>query len=178
MHQYIVRPARDTDKNQIISLYKRVSQHSNGLARRYDEITEAYVQHFMGNAANNGIEYVAEHTQTNTIVGEIHCYPLQPAVLAHVLGELTIAVDPGFQQQGIGKALFQTLLKEVEENRKDILRVELIARESNKKAIAFYQSLGFTIEGRLANRIRSASGGFEDDIPMGWMNRNYATEQK
>ena len=173
MDQYSLRSARNTDKDQIISLYKKVSQHSDGLARTYDEITETYVQHFMSNAANNGIEYVAEHTATNTIIGEIHCYKLQPGVLAHILGELTIAVDPDFQQQGIGKRLFQTMLKDVEENRKDILRVELIARESNKKAIAFYQSLGFEIEGRLANRIKSTTRGFEADIPMAWMNKMY-----
>lgn len=173
MDQYHIRASRHTDKDQIVSLYKKVSQHSDGLARTYEEITEAYVQDFMSNAANNGIEYVAEHTVTNTIIGEIHCYKLQPGVFAHILSELTIAVDPGFQQQGIGKRLFQTLLQEVEENRKDILRVELIARESNTKAIAFYQSLGFSIEGRLVNRIKSATGGFEADMPMAWMNKMY-----
>ena len=135
-------------------------------------------KHFMGNAANNGIEYVAEHAESKTIIGEIHCYKLQPGVFAHILSELTIAVDPGFQQQGVGKRLFQTLLKEVEENRKDILRIELIARESNKKAIAFYQSLGFTIEGRLVNRIQSTSGGFEADIPMAWTNKMYNNKGK
>jgi len=56
--------------------------------------------------------------------------------------------------------------------RSDILRIELIARESNKKAIAFYQKLGFQIEGRLLNRIKTESG-FEADIPMAWMNDNY-----
>jgi ribosomal protein S18 acetylase RimI-like enzyme len=43
-----------------------------------------------------------------------------------------------------------------------------IARESNQKALAFYQSLGFVREGRLEGRIRGA-GGPEADIPMAWL---------
>jgi len=59
-------------------------------------------------------------------------------------------------------------MRRVKEDRTDILRVELIARESNKKAIEFYEKLGFVIEGRFARRIASVGGGFEDDIPMAW----------
>ena len=35
----------------------------------------------------------------------------------------------------------------------------------NRKALEFYQKLGFKIEGRLEKRIRGAHGGFEADIP-------------
>lgn len=45
----------------------------------------------------------------------------------HVLSDLTIAVDPEYQGRGLGNRLFQTLLDHVTEERKDILRVELIA---------------------------------------------------
>lgn len=59
-------------------------------------------------------------------------------------------------------------MQQVVDERPDILRVELIARESNRKAIEFYEKLGFVIEGRFAGRIRSVGGGLEDDIPMAW----------
>lgn len=32
-----------------------------------------------------------------------------------------------------------------------------------------YQTLGFVIEGKMVNRIRSVDGGFEADIPMAWI---------
>jgi putative acetyltransferase len=51
--------------------------------------------------------------------------------------------------------------------------VELIARESNLKAIELYQSLGFLIEGRLEMRIKTTDNHYEADIPMGWQNPNY-----
>lgn len=69
--------------------------------------------------------------------------------------------------------LFKELLSVIENTKLDILRVELIARESNKKAIAFYERIGFIIEGRLENRIKNTNGTFEADIPMAWMNKNY-----
>lgn len=48
-------------------------------------------------------------------------------------------------------------------------RVELIARESNTKAIAFYHSLGFEIEGAMRGRIQNIDGSVENDIPMAWI---------
>jgi len=50
-----------------------------------------------------------------------------------------------------------------------IIRVELIARESNQKAIRMYEAVGFKKEGRLEKRIRSVGSGFEADIPMAWI---------
>ncbi len=85
------------------------------------------------------------------------------------MGDLTVAVDPEFQGKGIGRLLFSELFKELETNCPGILRVELIARESNTRAIHFYESLGFKQEGRFKKRIRSVNGGFEDDIFMAWL---------
>lgn len=176
MHYSLVRQGRPDDRAGILSLYKKVSRHNDGLARTYDEITSAYVDEFVARSLQDGLQFVMEDPDSDDIIGEIHCYKLAPKVFGHILSELTIAVDPDHQGQGIGKALFQALLREVKENRKDILRIELIARESNVKPIEFYKSLGFVIEGRLMNRIRSGASGFEADIPMSWMNPNYLTE--
>lgn len=152
----------------IKKLYRAVASVEGGLARTAAEITEEYIWEFVGKAAKNGIIVLAREPQTGEIIGEIHGYALGPKVFAHVLGELTIAVHPDFQGFGIGKAIFLEFLKQVAENRPDILRVELIARESNGKAIEFYQKLGFEIEGRMKNRIRGVGDGFEADIPMAW----------
>ena len=51
---------------------------------------------------------------------------------------------------------------------RDIHRIELMARESNGRAISLYRSLGFRIEGRLEGRIRGTDGQFEADLPMAW----------
>jgi ribosomal protein S18 acetylase RimI-like enzyme len=169
MGEFIIETATQTDGPALLTLYRAVAATEGGLARTQAEITNEYVTYFLQKAQESGIILVARPNVDGPIIGEIHSYALGPRVFAHVLGELTIAVHPDYQGQGVGKALFTELLRRVERERPDILRVELIARESNRKAIAFYQKLGFQIEGRLANRIRSVDGSaFEADIPMAW----------
>ncbi len=173
MTDFRLRPAVVSDKAGIYNLYRLVSQNTGGLARTYTEITSNYVENFINKALTSGIQLVIEDVPNKVILGEIHCYKLEPTVFSHVLSELTIAVHPDFQGQGLGKMLFGALLKKVTEERADILRIELIARESNQKAILFYQSLGFKIEGKLMNRIKTGGASFEADIPMAWMNSNF-----
>ncbi|HRH41219.1 MAG TPA: N-acetyltransferase [Pyrinomonadaceae bacterium] len=169
MKDFIVTNATFDDCQNIINLYREVAAIEGGLARTAEEISESYVENFVSKAIETGIIIVARKDEK--IIGEIHSYALGPKVFAHVLGELTIAVHPDFQGFGIGKAIFLELMRQVEVNRPDILRVELIARESNERAINFYQKIGFEIEGRMANRIRSVGGGFESDIPMAWQRK-------
>lgn len=168
MENYTINSATVEDLQTIKKLYLAVASIEGGLARTANEVTDDYVGNFVEKSLKSGIILVARHSESQQIIGEIHAYALGPKVFAHILGELTIAVHPEHQGKKLGKTLFTELLRQVSETRMDILRVELIARESNKKAIEFYQKLGFKIEGRFADRIRSVGGGFESDIPMAW----------
>lgn len=168
MNNYIVQKASDSNKIQIFSLYKKVSQTVGGLARNSNEITTAYIDNFCSKSQANGIQLIIKGN--DSIIAEIHCYKLEPSVFNHVLSELTIAVDPDYQGKGLGKLIFQSLLKIIMEESPEILRVELIARESNQKAIEFYQKLGFVAEGRFEKRISASTNSFEADIPMAWFN--------
>ncbi len=167
----IIKKGIADNVGSIFSLYQKVASIEGGLARNKDEITTEYISSFVKKSIYSGVIFVAvDETTTNTI-GEIHCYSPNIQVFAHVLGELTIAVDPVYQGKGIGRLLFEKLLDTIINERPEILRVELIARESNAKAIAFYETLGFIIEGRFDKRIKSVSGGFEADIPMAWIRK-------
>jgi len=169
-----VRNALPGDFSEIFALYKKVSVLSRGIARNTKEITEEYIQHFMQNANEKGIGLVIDNPENkNEIIAEIHCYKWGIEKFNHVLTELTIAVLPAFHGQGIGKIIFRHLLNLVETERSDILRVELVAQESNGKAIDFYKKLGFTSEGRFENRIKLNNTDFEADIPMAWFNKNF-----
>ncbi|MBL7980099.1 MAG: GNAT family N-acetyltransferase [Bacteroidetes Order II. Incertae sedis bacterium] len=167
-----IRVATLDDEVHILHLYRKVAKKPGGLARTEQEITTQYIRHNLIQAQQSGIGLVVTHN-LKQIVGEIHCYRLEPLVFQHVLSELTIAVDPEFQGQGIGKALFQTLLKHVEANFTDVFRVELIARESNIKAIRFYQQLGFVIEGKMRGRILNHHHQLEADVMMAWFNPSF-----
>ncbi|MDQ4141692.1 MAG: GNAT family N-acetyltransferase [Bacteroidota bacterium] len=171
---YEIRPAKAMDKEKIQALYKKVAAVIGGITRVENEITEEYVTHFISKAEQRGLEFVIENPENKEeLIAEIHCYQPEPGVFAHVLSDLTIVVHPSFQGKGLGKILFRQLLQEIRNNRPDIYRVELIARESNQKAIELYQSLGFVIEGRMVGRIDSRNGELEADIPMAWFNENF-----
>ncbi|MES3017989.1 MAG: N-acetyltransferase [Bacteroidota bacterium] len=172
--QFLIRKAEVQDIEKIFDLYQVVSRTIGGLARTEDEITRDYVKNIIEKSLQNGVQFViVDKANYEKIIAEIHCYKLEPNVFSHVLSDLTIAVDTEHQGKGLGKKLFQTVLDYIQENRNDIYRVELIARESNKNAIKLYESLGFKIEGRLVNRIKTGENDFEADIPMAWFNPNF-----
>lgn len=163
----MIRKAVAADHARIKALYRAVAAVPGGIARTPDEVTDAYVSGFMQKAQNDGVEYVAE--TDGVIIGEIHASRVGIASLAALLTDLTIAVSPAAQGQGVGRALFEALLTEVREHMPYITRVELFARTSNKRARALYESLGFVEEGQLRARVFDANGELETDTIMGWL---------
>jgi ribosomal protein S18 acetylase RimI-like enzyme len=168
------RTANIDDLHRLVKLYKIVARTEGGIARLEDEITEGYVKGFIEKSLDNGLIIVGEHpNDSNELIAAIHAYKPAIRVFDHVLTDLTIVAHPEFQGKKIGRTILTIFLEEISRNRPDVGRVELIARETNKKAIQLYQSLGFLIEGRLEMRIKTSDRHYEADIPMGWQNPNY-----
>lgn len=171
--EYAARFAISADENKIRDLYRQVARDSGGIARQEDEISQGYIANNLQKAIHNGIGLVIDHPEdAHRLIAEMHCSKPEPRVFDHVLSDLTIVIHPDFQGQGLGKLLFTTLLTHIETSRPDILRVELITKESNLRAIALYEKIGFVIEGRFENRINT-NGTLEADIPMAWFNKSF-----
>ena len=156
------------DLDAILELHRKVASRPGGLARLESEIDRDHVQQFLGRAVDGGVAFVAV-SDDGEIQGEIHAVSPGIFCFSHVLTDLTIAVDPSAQSQGVGRQLFEAFMREVTDNRPEIDRVELIARESNGRALTFYESLGFRREGVFERRIRNVDGSVEADIPMAWL---------
>ena len=124
------------------------------------------MEEFVERSLSSGVAYVAD--SEGTLIGEIHAYSPGLFCFTHVLSNLTIAVSPRSQGTGVGRRLFESFMEDVIHGMPEVRRVELIARESNDRAIAFYESLGFIREGEFKARIRNVDGSFESDIPMAW----------
>lgn len=168
------RTATIGDLDRLMKLYQAVARTEGGIARLEHEITPDYISGFLEKSLATGLIIVGENPDDeNELVAEIHAYKAGLKVFDHVLGDLTIVVHPDFQGKKLGRTILTIFLEEIGRNRPDVGRVELIARESNEKAITLYQSLGFLIEGRLEMRIRTPDRHYEADIPMGWQNPNY-----
>lgn len=155
------------DLQSIFELYLDVASVVGGLARLEEEVDKKYVADFLEKSIADGASYLAEYQ--GRVIGEIHCYRSGLYCFSHVMSELTIAVHPRSQGLGVGRLLFGTLMGRVELEMPEIKRIELVTRESNSKAIAFYKSLGFVVEGCFTTRIRNLDGSFENDIPMAWL---------
>lgn len=163
-----VRPATLQDVDALRAMYGAVAATPGGLARLEDEIDRAYVLGVVNSALAGGLCLIAQGEQG--LVGAIHARSPGLFAFAHVLTDLTIAVHPRAQGQGVGRQLFERFQAAVRD-RGDITRVELLTRESNARAIAFYESLGFEREGTFRERIRNVDGTLEADVPMAWILR-------
>lgn len=166
-----IRKSTIQDLPSIQQLYKEVARISGGIARKEHEISEAYIQNFLTKSLANGCSMVAE--EDGRIVAEVHTYSFGIECFTHLFGDTTICVHPDFQGKGVGKKVFSSLLDYVTQERKDILRVELHARESNAAAIELYKKLGFKVEGRAVGRVLDPDGRIVADVPMGWLNPNF-----
>ncbi len=167
---YVIRKAEFQDTDSLKQLYQRVAAIPGGLARTRDEITDKYIHDLLSNGVTRGLILVVE--LEDRLIGAMTKYRIEPKVFAHVLTGGSILVDPDFQGKGIGTQLIQTFLHEIQECYPDILRVEILARESNP-AISLYKRLGFKEEGRFEKRIRAKDGGFKADIQLVWMNPRF-----
>jgi ribosomal protein S18 acetylase RimI-like enzyme len=168
------REATAADIPALIELYRDVSLIEGGIARLPHEIDAAYVSDFVSNSMSRGLIIVCEDPERQgTLIAEVHAFKSGLAVFDHVLSHLTLVVHPSYQGRKIGRTILAIFLEEIAMNRRDIGKVELISRESNQRAIALYQSLGFRIEGRLEMRLRNTERKYEADIPMGWQNPNF-----
>lgn len=171
--EYNVRGVELSDLHKIMTLYKAVAVRSGGIARQVDEVTEAYVRNFIERCHETGIILTIEDpSNPGILIAEVHTCSPGIKVFSHLLSDLTIAVHPDYQSKGLGSLLFRTLLQEIKSKHPGIRRVELIAKESNQKAIRFYKKFGFKVEGRLENRISGKTGELEADIPMAWIRQD------
>lgn len=166
MDGFSVRAATSEDATAILALHRKVAAQPGGLARQPHEVTADYVAHALAAGAEGGLSLVAVGGG-GAVRGELHAARMKIALFAHVLTDLTVAVDPDWQGRGVGSALFRVLIDTARAMTPPIGRIELWTGATNLGAQRLYQRLGFRIEGRMIGRGRHADGRVEDDVVMG-----------
>lgn len=89
--------------------------------------------------------------------GEIHT--------RHVAYVSLLAVDPALAGKGIAKRMMAEALECLRAD--GVKRVELGVESTNARAIGFYRTFGFEVEGTLRMGYQSPHEGFVDDYIMG-----------
>jgi len=163
---FSIRPTRAYDAVPIAAVHRATAAILGGIARRPEEITDAYIDRILHEALADGVGLVAVD-EGGAVIGEIHAVRIPVKLFSHVLSDLTVAVHPDWRGRGVGSALFQALFAAARAMDPPIVRVELNAGAGNAGALRLYERLGFRVEGRLEKRGRFPDGTFEDDIAMG-----------
>lgn len=160
-----IRPSTLDDAAAILAVYKAAARQGAGILRREHEVTEAYIHHNLTNSLATGLSLVV--LCDGVVVGELHGWARPVRQLAHVLSDISIAIDPVAQGSGLGRALFEALIAGVRRDMAHIRVLELFCREDNARAISLYETMGFVLEGRLVNRVALEDGSYKDDLIMG-----------
>lgn len=173
MEEIILRQAGLADVPGIMALY-RAAAAGGGLARAAGEITGAYIRDFVASSCRQGLILVLHPAgQPGQVLGEIHGYTLGLQAFSHVLEQVTMAVHPHYQGQGLGRRLVRGLQDQTRLHCPHILKIELKCFSHNASALRLYQATGFVVEGRQQNRVRLREGTFADGISLAWFNPGY-----
>ncbi|WP_339609507.1 GNAT family N-acetyltransferase [uncultured Roseivirga sp.] len=168
-----IKEAHLGNKSELLNLYRKVADVSDGIIRNGNEINDYYISNFLTNSIDNGLILIG--VINGKIVGEIHAFTPQIYAFQHILTDLTIVIDPVNQGKGIGRKLFEKFLEKVTKDLNHVKRIELYTREHNERNVKFYESLGFINEGRQKDKIFVTETKFETPIHMAWFNPSYGT---
>lgn len=97
------------------------------------------------------------------VIGWCDILPIDRPTMAHT-GILGVAILAEFRGRGIGTALIRAALERA--RTAGLTRIELTAREPNRRLVPFYEKFGFVIEGLKRDAVR-VDGKYENLISMG-----------
>ena len=160
----ILRDARVDDAPTLAAAEREIAGTPGLLVSRPAELRDDAFATRIAELANadNGKYLVAE--VDGRIVGHAMLDPLRLSAIRHVV-HLTIAVHPGWQGRGIGKALLGALIAWARAA-PVVEKIELHVRSTNTNARALYEKLGFTEVGRWKRKIRVGPDEYLDDVAM------------
>jgi ribosomal protein S18 acetylase RimI-like enzyme len=159
-----IRSARTADAPVLAQAERAIAATPGFLVSHPDELIDERFQQKIAflDGADNGRYLVAE--ADGQIVGHGMLDPLPLAAIRHVV-HLTLAVHPGWQGRGVGRAILESLIAWAK-SAPAVEKIELHVRSSNTTAQSLYRTLGFTEVGRWKRRIKIAPDHYLDDISM------------
>jgi RimJ/RimL family protein N-acetyltransferase len=169
----LLRSAEPDDAEQLVNLISTI------LTENDFNITTPEEFRFSVDQEMEWIEDVTESPGHVVIVAEDEDMELLGMLNFHVdprkrmkhHGSLSINICQGWRDQGLGRAMLQTLIVWAEEE-PSIEKLNLEVFATNERAIALYSSLGFQQEGHLHNQIKMAPGEYVDVLLMNlWLKK-------
>ena len=162
--RWILRPARPTDGRALARLFADVRKEGRWLITSpgaVSEPSEAYWISEMIRAAEH-LALVAE--ADGEVVGNV-LVSVERGVATEHIGVLSIVIDEGWREVGVGSALVAGAQRWARE--RGLRKLSLGVVPDNQRAIAVYERSGFVREGLRRMHYRT-SGRFRDEVLMAW----------
>jgi RimJ/RimL family protein N-acetyltransferase len=155
-----VADRHDYENGRYEYLYGWLSRVDQFLARSYkSEDLEETKQYWLRSFDRNRLTLIGLYE--GKIIGSATLILNDPKSRAAHVASFGIAVHPDFQRKGLGKQLILALEEKAKEL--GIAKIEVNCYERNA-AIALYQSLNYSYEGRRLKKGRLDDGTFADEI--------------
>jgi len=145
-HDFIIRPAQDTDRTFIFELSPSLAEvagmpwHTRNVVQK---MQDDYFTEVFANTSPQQATFIAE--QGNQALGFIHSCSRKDEISGEVCATVPLlGVSPKTQGIGVGKALITAAEQWAKEQGYRLLHLEVFAH--NDKAQGFYQNLGFEPE--------------------------------
>lgn len=159
----IIRHAKMDDAPHLLKAQQEIAQEPGYFCSQPSELNEQNIKTAI--ESTQGICLVAE--KEGKIIGHAFLKALHLQSLCHV-AELTIVVNNGHQEQGVGTKLLGRIIEWAKQS-SNIEKIELNVRASNLRAIALYKKMGFCQEGLLKKRVKIAEHYIDDSIMALWV---------
>ena len=162
----VIRTGRIADAKELLAIQREVIAEQAYLVTAPEEFNktvdeqEAWIKSLL--ESDRETLLVAE--TEGKVVGWIVFQSQRRLRLAHS-GSFGMMIQKEYRGRGIGRLLLGELLNWAEEN-PFIEKVSLGVFSTNHRAIALYQSMGFSEEGRKINEIKLSDREYADDILM------------
>lgn len=146
MLNYTIRPIEPRDARGLNDIRRMPGVYENILGHpgEYLKRSEEHIAHL----GPNDFQFTAVCSGDNgeeLVIGSVGLVVSASPRLRHV-GGIGIMVHRDFQNQGVGRALMNTVI-DLADNWLKLVRLELTVFEDNERAIHLYESLGFEKEG-------------------------------
>ncbi|MBC7790569.1 MAG: GNAT family N-acetyltransferase [Anaerolineae bacterium] len=165
-HPVEVRAAEPADAPALLAYFQRVGAESPHLTFGAEgvELTEAEEHAYIARTRNleNVLFLVA--VMGGELVGSL-TFTGGPRPRNRHTGEFGVSVAQPYWGEGVGRALVEEMLEWAVAGG-IIRKIDLRVRTDNARAIALYERLGFTVEGRMTRTLLT-DGRFHDSFLMG-----------
>lgn len=169
---YRIRLAKPDDRNQIHHMIREsVANEKKCLDPAL--VQADFINEYVDKVIAKGNMLVVENSQMELeMFGEIHDYNLLENA-AFVLKEFSFVSGKASSPLSGDTDIVTWLFSEIQNNHKDVFRVEMKSPVSSSSRVDYFRSLGMVVEGSYNGRLKNITGDHFPIIPLSWINPSF-----